>query len=186
MGWRPPALTHFGRCDVAGLQAAVAQLRQGVGFGLLTPAQMAQVEAASQRIMELMEQLGYGPTVWGAVHGDLHQGNLLFYGAQACAIDYSGCQAHYLYDLGVTLYHLFYQEVSIRRALIEGYHQIFDRLALPDEQLDAFMTAAAIANNGFQMTIPGHRESALNLRNLHQLTDLFCVHLVNNVPLVFG
>jgi Ser/Thr protein kinase RdoA (MazF antagonist) len=116
-----PAMRH----DAGAVAANVQTLRAAIDESLLSAQSYAVLVAAHQRIAALMADLGGGPAVWGPVHGDLHYDNLLFHQDEVRPIDFTALRlAHYLYDLGVTLYHIHHQGPAIRRALLEGYQQI--------------------------------------------------------------
>jgi len=133
-----------------------------------------------------MRDLGEQPQVWGPIHGDLHHDNLLFDRDEIRPIDFDALSlAHYHADLGVTLYHIFYQETTLRRALLDGYRSVRH---LQDQHvfyLKAFLTRAAIDNLSFQISIPQQRMSQLFARNLRQLAGEFCDKLIVGQPFVF-
>ena len=178
-----PALRH----DADALDRNVALLRSVLDPTLLPPAASARFVVAQAEITVLLEQLGEAPAVWGPVHGDLHHDNLLFVGDEVRPIDFTGLRlAHYAYDLGVTLYHIFYQAPAIRRALLAGYQQ---GRALPlgaPRVLEAFVTYAAINNLAWNSTIPDQVASPLFQRNLQQLIATFCTQVAAGRPFLFA
>ena len=94
--------------------------------------------------------------------------------------------AHFAYDIGVTLYHIFYQGSEIRRAFMQGYHDIFP---WPDEYVryvDAFVTFAAIDNLAWNSTIVEQAGSQGFRRNLQQLIATFCMPLAEGRPFLFS
>jgi Ser/Thr protein kinase RdoA (MazF antagonist) len=160
--------------DGAALLESALTLRAALPETILTADGYATVMAAQRRIAALMAELGTAASVWGPVHGDLHYDNVLLNGDEIRPIDFGGLRvAHYLYDLGVTLYHIHYQGAEIRRALLEGYQQLSP---LPDAYphlLEAFVTYAALDNLAWNSTIPEQAGSALFQRNLRQFIE-FC------------
>ena len=154
---------------------------------ILTHHDCEVIIAAQNQIMAGMARLGMGSAVWGPVHGDLHYDNLLVYHGEMCPIDFTGLRlAHYLYDIGVTIYHSLYQGPAIRHAFFAGYQQI---MALPDEYqqyIEAFITYAAIDNIAWNSTIPTQVESALFQRNVRQLVHAFCTPLAEGRPFLFS
>jgi Ser/Thr protein kinase RdoA (MazF antagonist) len=92
--------------------------------------------------------------------------------------------SYYLRDLGITFYHILYQDQSIRQAFLAGYRAI---RTLPTEHLsylEAFLTWAAIENLAFQITLPSQHTSPIFARNLRQLADVFCARLITDTAFV--
>jgi Ser/Thr protein kinase RdoA (MazF antagonist) len=178
-----PAMRH----DAGALAEHVRTLRLALAEALLPSTAFAVIVAAHQQIMTHLTNLGAAPDVWGPVHGDLHYDNLLLYDAEVRPIDFTGLRlAHYLYDIGVTIYHIYHQGPDIRRAFIEGYQHI---RPLPEAHLraiEAFVAYAAIDNITWNSTIPAQAESALFRRNLQQLVDQFCTNVAERRPFLFS
>ncbi len=146
---------------------------------VLTPDRFQVIEQAVERIATLMAELGTAPAVWGAVHGDIHHDNVLFLEDEIRLIDWTGVRlAHYCYELGVTLYHIFYQEPTMRQALLEGYTEI---RALPNDHiqiLEAMIAYAALDSLAWNSTITTQLDAPLFRRNVEQFVDGFCASLV--------
>lgn len=84
----------------------------------------ALVASAIERIWSTMQGLGEGPDVFGLIHADLHQWNVLFHKGQAGAIDFEDCGfGHYLYDFAVTLCPLTSRTdfAALQAELLAGY-----------------------------------------------------------------
>lgn len=178
-----PAIRH----DADALAEHVRIMRVALDYELLPSPSFAIIVAAGQQITTLMTNLGTAPDVWGPVHGDLHYDNLLLFGDQVRAIDFTGMRlAHYLYDIGVTLYHIYHQGPDIRRAFMDGYQQI---RVLPEggsRAIEAFVAYAAIDNLAWNSTIPEQVASALFQRNLQQLVEQFCTPVAERRPFLFS
>ena len=118
--------------------------------------------------------------------GDLHQENILFREGNACPIDFECLyRAHFLYDLGVSLYHLLYlKDASVRQGLFEGYQTVRKPGDMPPLAFEAFVCMAALANLAFQVTLPQQRASPLLLRNVQEFAGIFCHKLVAQEPFV--
>lgn len=185
--WTAVGALERAELDAAWLDEQVRGLRGVVETAVVSADEWATVEVAHRRIRAVMEQLGRGPAVWGPVHGDLHQGNLLFYRDEVRPIDFGGLRfAHFAYDLGTMLYHTLYLDADVRRALLAGYQAVrpLDDLAHP--QADAFVCAAALANLAFQVTIPRERASPLFARNVREFAGVFCRKLAAGEPFAFS
>jgi Ser/Thr protein kinase RdoA (MazF antagonist) len=178
-----PATRH----DARKLAQNVHTLRTALSEIILPPAAFAVIATAHQQIATRMTKLGTAPDVWGPVHGDLHYDNLLLYDSEVRPIDFTGLRlAHYLYDMGVTIYHTYHQGPDIRRAFMEGYRNI---RPLPEADLraiEAFVAYAAIDNLAWNSTIPEQVTSALFRRNLQQLVDQFCSAVAERRPFLFS
>jgi Ser/Thr protein kinase RdoA (MazF antagonist) len=125
-------------------------------------------EAVGGQMRRVMDRLGQGPDAFGLVHADLFlggDGNVLFSGQEARAIDFDDCGfGYWVYDLAVPLAH--WQEVEafpqMRDALLEGYAQI--RLLHKQQlgYLDLFMAARHVSEILWAIDIaqvnPGFRE----------------------------
>ncbi len=136
-------------------------------------------------ITQITERLGREPTVWGAIHGDVHHGNLLFADTTVHPIDFDNLHAtYYLLDLGTTLYHILHQDVAIRAAFVRSYQQLQSLPLAEDGMLELFVTWAAMTNLAFQITIPDQRISPIFARNLRQLMNDFCPKVLSTILFV--
>lgn len=163
----------------------IKQLHTVLDINIISSTQFDLIERAGQRISEIASTLGISAEVYGPIHGDLHQGNILFFQEQVRPIDFDSLRnSYYLFDLGTTLYHILYQGAEFRNALINGYTSIRN-LSIDERQyLEAFVTWSAINNLAFQSTIPQQIKSRFFVRNLHQLTDEFCTKIIKDEPFV--
>ncbi len=181
--WTPPRKLPTYDSDPASLKKWLDGLSIVVDWGILSSSAWAVVEAASQRIFAMMQTLGKEPSVWGSIHGDLHHDNIIFKDDEPRPIDFGSLRAgHFAYDLGVTLYHFMYLDVSVRQALMAGYQVTRTGTQLPHMAAEAFLCAAALENLAFQVMLPSERNSPLFIRNTHEFADVFCRKLVDNVP----
>jgi Ser/Thr protein kinase RdoA (MazF antagonist) len=84
------------------------------------------VALSLERFRAAFDRLGTGPEVFGLVHADLHQFNVLLHRGQVRAIDFDDCCfGHYLYDLAVTLVGAgpWRTTPAMRAAFLAGYRQ---------------------------------------------------------------
>lgn len=186
--WVPVSTLAADELDAPWVSACEQRLRRVVDEGNLPSDVWNTVAEACRRVCATMDALGRQPEVWGPVHRDLHHRNVLFRGDQVWPIDFGAfTRAHFSYDLGVTLYHVMYQEdVSVRRALLAGYHSKRPRVALGPLEAEAFLCAAALSNLAFQVTIPRQRASPLFAHNVREFATVFCSQLVEGQPFVFA
>ncbi len=99
------------------------------------------VRTAIDRVRQVLNELGYGPEVFGLIHGDLHQENYCFHRGEVRAIDFDDCgYGHYLFDLNVTLIEVQHlpRYPALREALLAGYRQIRPLPHAHEGYLDTF------------------------------------------------
>jgi len=170
-----PALRH----DANALASHIQTLCTTLDRAMLSAEAQAVLLAAQAEITRRMSELGTAPDVWGPVHGDLHYDNVLLIQDDIAPIDFTGVRlAHYLHDIGVTVYHTYHQGPELRRAFLAGYQELRRIPVHYIQFLDAFVTAAAIENIAWNCTIVGQVDSALFQRNLRQLIEMFCTSLI--------
>jgi Ser/Thr protein kinase RdoA (MazF antagonist) len=178
-----PAMRH----DANALEEHIRILRAALTEALLPSTAFAVILAAHQQITTLMTNLGTTSNVWGPVHGDLHYDNLLLCGDEVRPIDFTGLRlAHYLYDIGVTSYHIYHQGPVIRRAFMEGYQRIRSLPVAEPGAIEAFVAYAAIDDIAWNSTIPEQAASVLFRRNLRQLVEYFCSAVAESRPFLFS
>jgi Ser/Thr protein kinase RdoA (MazF antagonist) len=183
--WQLSRMTGLEEYRTEDLLKDVQQLLSMVDANVISSAQYFAIEQASQRIRQITNLLGTDPEVYGPTHGDLHHGNILFFENKVCPIDFDGLRnSYYLFDLGTTLYHILYQKVEIRIALVNGYSSIRELSVAESQYLEAFVTWSAINNLAFQSTISQQVQSKLFVGNIRQLTDEFCPKVIANEPFV--
>jgi Ser/Thr protein kinase RdoA (MazF antagonist) len=183
--WSTADNEQLGRCGATEVQEAFTTVCGTVEFGLIDEAQRAIVESTGERCAAVIEQAGETPNVWGVVHGDLHQGNVFFVDGKPAPIDFNMFRAHYLYDLGVSLYHASFDDLSIRQALVEGYASLRPLSATAIASLEAYTIMAATLNLAFQAMLPNHRLSPINRRNMIHFAERFCRKFVYGEPFLF-
>lgn len=172
--------------DAQALVDNIQLLRTMLNTTLLSPQDFEIVLVAGERIVENMTELGTSTDVWGPVHGDLHYDNLLFYDDEIRPIDFTGLRlAHYLYDIGVTLYHTFHQGIALREALFAGYQQVGKLPTAYQQYVEGFIAYAAIDNVAWNSTIPEQVESKLFQRNVQNLVKSYCMPVAQGEPFLF-
>lgn len=177
-----PAMRH----DAQALRRNVSLLRTALPLTLLSSHDFDIILAAEHQIVEYIIQLGSSPDVWGPIHGDLHYDNVLLYNDEIRPIDFTGLRlAHYLYDIGVTIYHVFHQGADVRWSFFAGYEQIYNLPTAYQQGVEAFIAYAAIDNVSWNCTIPEQVESALFQRNVQQLVNRYCASVAQGRPFLF-
>jgi hypothetical protein len=95
-----------------------------------------------ERFRVAFDRLGTGPDVFGLVHADLHQFNVLLHRGQVRAIDFDDCCfGHYLYDLAVALVGAgpWRTTPGMRAAFLAGYRRERRLPAALEGMLGTFM-----------------------------------------------
>jgi len=183
--WSTADDERLGRCGASEVREAFATVCGTVEFGLIDAAQRTIIESTGERCVAVIEQAGETPNVWGIVHGDLHQGNVFFIDDKPAPIDFNLFRAHYLYDLGVSLYHASFDDLPIRQALVKGYASLRPLSSSAQASLEAYTIMAAALNLAFQAMLPNHRLTPINRRNMIHFADEFCRKFVNAEPFLF-
>ena len=183
--WVGSESEQFGGYADKYLIEAIDELAITVDLALISAEQYDLIRQAGERIVAMLAQQVRTRATFGLIHGDLHQGNVLFDGMKAVALDYGTFRSFFLYDLGVSLYHATFDEVAIRHALVAGYAAVRPLTKIDHDALEAFMIMAALFNLAFQATLQEHRLSPINRRNMRQFVEKFCRPFVADEPFLF-
>ncbi len=183
--WSGSENQTFGSYADGDLVEAVDRLAVTVDLGLINAEQYDLICQGSERIFAMLAHTARTKATFGLIHGDLHQGNVLFEGMNALALDYGAFRSFFLYDLGVSLYHTTFDTVAIRNALVAGYASVRPLSKAEHASLEAFMIMAALFNLAFQVTLKEHRLSPINRRNMRQFVEKLCRPFVANEPFLF-
>lgn len=183
--WAGSENEEFGGYEDRYLVEAVEALAVTVELGLISAEEYELICRAADRIFAMLASTARTKATFGLIHGDLHQGNVLFEGMKALALDYGAFRSYFLYDLGVSLYHASFDPVAIRHALVAGYDSLRPLTESDHASLEAFMVMAALFNLAFQTTLKEHRLSAINRRNMRQFVEKFCRPFVAGEPFLF-
>jgi len=157
------------------LLAKLQGLRTSVELGIISEREFAQIELAGQTILRLMDVQAGDPSRWGPIHSDIHHDNVLLYQNDVRVIDFDGMlSAPYIFDVGVTLYHIAYQGLPARDALFAGYNSVRRLPPQPPGWIETCVAWAAIDNLAFQVTIPQQQTHPLFKKNMLQLVREYC------------
>ena len=130
--------------DAEGLLGGVRCSAPVRARALLDPERRAIVDRAEAITRGVMERLGEGPSVFGLIHGDLHQMNYVFLKGEARALDFDDCGwGYYLGDMGATLGPLVSRKdfASLRAAFLHGYRGVRPFDAGHERTLTSFLIA---------------------------------------------
>jgi Ser/Thr protein kinase RdoA (MazF antagonist) len=138
--WKPPAGFSRRRWNWEGLYGDNAgfNLAANEVWELLPQPYYAPFSTVANQVRQVMDEWGNGIDAFGLIHADLslgEEGNVVFYGGEARAIDFDDCGYGYLvYDFATSLAH--WRDAvhwhRIRDAVLNGYAEI---RPLPEEQL---------------------------------------------------
>lgn len=85
----------------------------------LVDAEFQLYQSAAERILNWINKLSKNEESFGLIHGDLHQGNIVFHNGEPRPIDFGRCGfGYFLYDIAHTILGLYPAQ---RKLLIEGY-----------------------------------------------------------------
>jgi Ser/Thr protein kinase RdoA (MazF antagonist) len=172
--WLGSENEQFGSYKDRYLVEAVDGLAVTVDLGLISVEQYDLIRRVGERILAMLATTERTKATFGLIHGDLHQGNVLFDGMKALALDYGAFRSYFLYDLGMSLYHATFDTVGIRNALVAGYASVRPMSRAGYASLEAFMIMSALFSLAFQATLKEHRLSPINRRNMLQFVEKFC------------
>ena len=135
------------RHDAQALSEHLETYRRAAADGLLTPGDLAVIEAAGEQIFAVMGEVGEARSDFGLIHGDFHNHNYLFWRGEVRPIDFSLCgDGHYLADLGYALCGLHHRGEGLT-----GYQSI---RPLPTPHLpliETFMVSSILGETAFHM-----------------------------------
>jgi Ser/Thr protein kinase RdoA (MazF antagonist) len=123
-GWRPPPGFARHAVDRDGLMGDAPFWGPFWEHPVFSTAERRLVIATRDRIRQAMDRLGRDPAVFGMIHADLHDGNLLAGGGRLTVIDFDDCAfGWFAYDIAVALYHQQHSPVfeALQRAFVRGY-----------------------------------------------------------------
>jgi Ser/Thr protein kinase RdoA (MazF antagonist) len=110
----------------------------------LSDAEFQLYLSAAERILSRIIKLRTDGESYGLIHGDLHQGNIVFHNGEPRPIDFGRCgYGYYLYDIAHTILGLYPAQ---REIVIKGYESI---MKLEDDwlaKLETFTVMVMIEN----------------------------------------
>jgi Ser/Thr protein kinase RdoA (MazF antagonist) len=131
--WRPPPTFRRHAVDADGLMGEAPFWGPFWDHPVFSRAERRLVIETRERLRGALTRLGRDPSIFGVIHADLHDGNLLVDGERLTVIDFDDCGfGWHLYDIAVALVHRQRSPhfVAIQQALVRGYRT---RRALGDE-----------------------------------------------------
>ena len=145
--WTRPAGFSRPRHDAQTLGKHLETYRLAAAAGLLTPGDLAIIEAAGKQILAVMGEIGEARSDFGLIHGDFHNRNYLFRRGEVRPIDFSLCgDGYYLADLGYALCGLYHRSVCLA-----GYQSIRPLSALHLPLIETFMVSGILGETAFHM-----------------------------------
>lgn len=88
----------------------------------LTDAEFKLYQAAAEKILSWINKLEKNEDNYGLIHGDLHQGNIVFQNGEPRPIDFGRCgYGYFLYDIAHTILGVYPVQ---RKVIIKGYGSI--------------------------------------------------------------
>lgn len=167
-GWPPPPGFTRHAVDRDGLMGDAPFWGPFWKHPVFSPAERRLVIETRDRIRGAMDRLGRDPSIFGMIHADLHDGNLLTDGERLTAIDFDDCAfGWYAYDIAVALYHhqASPQFGALQRAFLRGYRA---RRRLGDDietLIPMFLLVRGMAVTGWLHQRP-EIDATLTIRNI--------------------
>ena len=153
--WDKPAGFTRQAWDIDGCFSEHALWGRYQDLDVLTTEQMATLDAARDKLVTLLSDVGTGPDVYGLIHCDLLPENLLGDGEDIYLIDFDDSgYGWYLFEFATSLFFLLGKPYfdDVYHALVRGYRS---ERSLPDEQLallPAFFLLRALVYLGWAHT----------------------------------
>jgi Ser/Thr protein kinase RdoA (MazF antagonist) len=124
--FEPPSAFARPRLDEDGLFGAESAYDPGEGVSLFTDEHLTTFAQVENQVRGVMSALGKSHESFGLIHADFIMKNIVYRGAEVCAIDFDDCGwGYYLYDLAPLLLQFkdepHYLELS--DAFLEGYNE---------------------------------------------------------------
>ncbi len=134
------------------------------GSATVTPHMWEIFAQTRQKVEPMMLSLGKDPQVYGLIHNDIYQKNMLFVGDSVRVLDFDNCGwGHYLLDIGVTLAKLIHHNdyAAKRDALLYGYRRHRQLSQEHAAMIDVFIAARLLLLTLYlagQLQHPGMRD----------------------------
>ncbi|MCC8436569.1 phosphotransferase [Brevibacillus sp. M2.1A] len=88
----------------------------------LTEEEFELYQLAADKVLTCLEKLDMNSSHYGMIHGDLHQGNIVFHNGDPRPIDFGRCGfGYYLYDIAHTILGLYPAQ---RELVVKGYESL--------------------------------------------------------------
>lgn len=161
--WQIPAGFTRPAHDEEQLQSALPPLQTLATQGIISVADYAMFQRATEEIQVVMSNLERTSETWGIIHADLHDGNYVVYADEVRPIDFARCGfGFYLYDIGLSLGYLephlhadFLEGYQTLRPLPIGYHRIVEAFFISSTVENfAFLSANPHEHEGLSQAVP--------------------------------
>ncbi|MCR8642589.1 phosphotransferase [Paenibacillus sp. N1-5-1-14] len=147
----------------------------------LSDADLRIYQLAAARVLTRLVSIHKDHENYGFIHGDLHQGNIVFYNGEPRPIDFGRCgSGYFLYDLAHTILGLY--PVN-REFVIKGYQSV---KVLRDNwltELETFMVMVMIESFSHHSTDPRETE---NMKEQQPYALAILSHYLNGMPFLFN
>ncbi|CAH1205870.1 phosphotransferase [Paenibacillus sp. JJ-223] len=140
----------------------------------------ALYQSAAEKVRTHLAGLVKDTTNYGLIHGDLHQGNIVFDGKHPRPIDFGRCGfGYFLYDVAHTILGLYPAQ---RKLVLEGYQSIRKPAADGLQELESFAVMAMLEN--FAHHAPDPRETD-SLKEEQSYAQAILRHYLSGSPFLF-
>ncbi|MBH5318822.1 phosphotransferase [Paenibacillus sp. GSMTC-2017] len=147
----------------------------------LTDVDFALYQSAADKIISNIKKFRIDDESYGLVHGDLHQGNIIFHNGEPRPIDFGRCGfGYFVYDIAHTILGLYPPQ---RRLVLEGYESIRKLTQNCIQELETFMVMVMIENYSHHASDPREWEG---LREEQPYAQAILKNFLNEEPFLFN
>ncbi|MDR9856704.1 phosphotransferase [Paenibacillus sp. VCA1] len=148
----------------------------------LTPDEHGVYEQAAAKVTAHMAGMPRDDERFGIIHGDFHEGNLVFKDGEPYPIDFGRCgYGYFLYDLAQAFIGLYPMQ---RQVFLEGYERLLPVSGEPDDirVLETFFIKSLIENQSYHAP---HPWEAAELRESKPYSLALLRHYLDRKPFLF-
>ena len=177
--WSPPEPFLRLSYDAQLLQEALANLNVGVQQGIVNGDDAIPATEAGEYIIALLETMSKTPDIFGMIHADFPNGNVLVQGKTLIPIDFSlSGRGPYLLDVGICLSNL---QQSLRMSYLKGYGGSLSETQ--HHQIEAFIIMMILISSTRHLTNPEWQ--AWFHRRFPVIAQTYCPRLLRNETFLF-
>jgi Ser/Thr protein kinase RdoA (MazF antagonist) len=177
--WSPSELFLRFSYDAQLLQEALANLNVGVQRGVVNGDDARHATEAGEYIVALLETMSKTPDIFGMIHADFPNGNVLVQGKTLIPIDFSlSGRGPYLLDMGICLSNL---QQSLRMPYLKGYGRSLSETQ--QHQIEAFIIMMILISSTRHLT--DTKWQAWFRRRFPVIAQTYCPRLLRKETFLF-
>ena len=162
--WNKPIAFTRPRYDMEWFHRCLDNLARGIDLGLIARPDFEILRQATECLAEEMKDLGEKEEVWGLIHGDVFDCNILVSDGKIGLIDFSSCGfGHFALDLASLVLHFAWKNRECAKAILDGYQSIRPLPQSIDSSLAVFPVARILDDLSYIQTRPERHEKMKNM-----------------------